>query len=167
MVPTPNTPFGGNKRLTPTFQGSEDNDARFPLFVEGQWDHSCIQLQKSRVKANQDLEELEPFRLLYKAKDLEKVESFEKSQNVREASNKMLSSLSTIPVAVLHIHYRPESIEYDFNNIKNESVIKREFEEIKSKDNNEECKILIKREFAKDEKPERLLKAQDIIGSET
>ncbi|CAG8550260.1 12799_t:CDS:1, partial [Funneliformis caledonium] len=201
------------------------------LFVDGQWDHTCMPLQKSRVKASKDgffdeqrYKNLFKFDVtnwidddsrgearfvrsrfggigaisvyFYKAKDLEKVErinsnskdriqkvqvlestgigmgiklstGFEKSQNVKVASNKMLSSLSTIPVAVLHIHYRPESwlrarnilfddiqikseigIEYEFNNIKNESVIKHEFGDFKSKDNNEECKILIKRDFA-------------------
>ncbi|CAG8445204.1 12656_t:CDS:2 [Funneliformis caledonium] len=201
------------------------------LFVDGQWDHTCMQLQQSRVKASKDgffdeqrYKNLFKFDVtnwidddsrgdaqfakskfggigaisvyFYKAKGLEKVEriisnnkdriqkvqvlestgigmgiklstGFEKSQNVKVASNKMLSSLSTIPVAALHIHYRPESwlrarsilfddiqikseigIGDEFKNIKNESVIKQEYEEIKSKDNNEGCKILVKREFA-------------------
>ncbi|GBB86759.1 hypothetical protein RclHR1_13180002 [Rhizophagus clarus] len=76
---------------------------------------------------------------------------FQKSQDVKMVSNKMLKSTSTIPIAVLHIHYRPacwlriRNILLDYIPLKIEKkVIEGEFEAIKT----EEKKIKVKREFS-------------------
>ncbi|CAI2176973.1 6492_t:CDS:2 [Funneliformis geosporum] len=149
------------------------------LFIDGQWDHTCMQLQKSRVKAIQVLESTGI------GMGIKISTGFEKSQNVKLASNKILSSISTIPVAVLHIHYRPESwlrarniliddipvkseigIEDEFKNIKNESSIKQEFEDIKYANNNDGCQNLVKREFASIEERKHEGKADDGINSD-
>jgi hypothetical protein len=75
---------------------------------------------------------------------------FQKCQDVKMASNKLLKSTLKVPIAVLHIHYRPicwlqtRNILLDDTPLKIEKVIKDEFEVIKT----EEKKIKVKREFS-------------------
>jgi hypothetical protein len=101
---------------------------------------------------------------------------FEKCQDIKMASYKRLKSTLTIPVAVLHIHYRPtrwlrmrnilfddisikieKGIEGRFEDIKIEKGIKREFSETEeeSKQEIKKKKIKIEHEYdgIKMEKP--------------
>ncbi|RIA84161.1 hypothetical protein C1645_832705 [Glomus cerebriforme] len=192
------------------------------LFIDGRWDHTCKQIQKSSLEAKKDgffdeqrqkhlfkfdvtnwindskddsknnikytdtrlirsrfggigaisvyfyiAEEDKKFndRIKDKVQKVNVPESagigmgikistgFQKSQDVKIASNKMLKSISTIPIAVLHIHYRPacwlymRNILVDDVPIKIEKCTKVEFENTK----NEDKKIKIKRELIKTE----------------
>ncbi|CAB4392687.1 unnamed protein product [Rhizophagus irregularis] len=207
------------------------------LFIDGKWDHTCKQIQKSTPKSRKDgffdekrqkhlfkfdvtnwindnnevdsnnnnnnnnnikysstksifggigaisvyfyiVEEVEKLDN-YVKNQVEKVQvpestgiemgikistGFQKSQDIKMASNKMLKSILTIPVAVLHIHYRPASWLRTRNILLDDVPIKIEKEGELEIIKTEEKEIKVKNEFIKNEF--EVVKSEEKVKSE-